>query len=57
VMVNKSLCIHCYMCVAACPTQSFFRHAENLPPFKCIACGACTKSCPTGAIKIVQDKE
>ena len=53
VILNKSLCIGCLMCVAVCPVQAM-RFTENVyNPFKCIACGICTKTCPAEAIKIV----
>ena len=53
VILNKSLCIGCLMCVAVCPVQAM-RFTENVyNPFKCIACGICTRTCPAEAIKIV----
>ncbi len=52
VILHKSLCIGCLMCVAACPNNSM-RYAKSVyNPFKCIACGICTKSCPAEAIEI-----
>ena len=53
VILNKSLCIGCLMCVAVCPVQAM-RFTENVyNPFKCIACGICTRTCPAEAIEIV----
>jgi len=53
VILNKSLCIGCLMCVAACPINAM-RFVENVyNPFKCIACGICTRTCPAEAIEIV----
>ena len=53
VILNKSLCIGCLMCVAVCPIQAM-RFTENVyNPFKCIACGICTRTCPAEAIEIV----
>lgn len=57
VMIDKKLCIGCYMCIAACPTGSMFRHQGDTAPFKCVACGHCTKTCPSSAIRIAQEKE
>ncbi|MDZ4182451.1 MAG: 4Fe-4S binding protein, partial [Candidatus Cloacimonadaceae bacterium] len=56
VMVNKKLCIGCYMCVGVCPTNSMLTRPGAIYPFKCIACGACTKSCPADAIRITQEQ-
>ena len=51
-MINKTLCINCLACVAACPTATMMTWRGGLVPFKCIACDACAKECPTGALKI-----
>lgn len=55
VMLNKTLCIGCLMCMGVCPTDSMRTVLGEQNPFKCNACGACAKSCPTEAIKIEQD--
>ena len=57
IMVDKKLCIGCYMCIAACPTGSMFSYQRDVTPFKCVACGACTKACPADAIKISKSRE
>jgi ferredoxin len=56
VLINKSLCINCFACVAACPIGAMRRHPEEITPFKCIACGTCAKECPVDALKIQQEE-
>ncbi len=56
VMLNKSLCIGCYACVAICPTDTMMTYHNLIVPFKCTACGACAKECPSGALEIVEEE-
>ena len=57
VMVNKKLCVGCFMCVGFCPTLSMCRAPGQRVPFKCTSCGLCVKSCPVGALEIVEDEQ
>ena len=54
VMVNKSSCVGCFMCIGFCPTLSMRRAQGQKEPFKCVSCGACTRTCPKGAIKMAK---
>jgi ferredoxin len=54
VVVNKKLCVGCYICVGFCPTLSMMHHPELREPFKCIACGACTRACPEKALEVTE---
>lgn len=42
-------CIHCGICVKACPMGSIDAADETLVPGVCIKCQACVKKCPTKA--------
>jgi len=52
VMIKKSICVGCYICVGYCPTLSMRTHPDLKEPFKCVACGICTKACPEKALEI-----
>ena len=52
VMLSKSDCTGCLICIAECPTGSMHYLIEENAPFKCIACGACAKKCQVSAIKL-----
>ena len=54
VMINKSKCVGCYICVGYCPTLSMKTHPDLREPFKCVACGACVKACPEKALEIAE---
>jgi Fe-S-cluster-containing hydrogenase component 2 len=56
VMVNKKLCVGCFMCVGFCPTLSMHRAPGRAEPFKCTSCGLCAKACPTQALAIVEEE-
>jgi carbon-monoxide dehydrogenase iron sulfur subunit len=56
VMINRTLCIHCFACVAVCPIQAMRSHPDLLVPFKCIACGQCAEQCPSKALEIVTEE-
>ena len=48
-------CIHCHLCLAACPNQALSIQEKPLPhirinKLKCSCSGGCAKACPTGAL-------
>jgi anaerobic carbon-monoxide dehydrogenase iron sulfur subunit len=52
VMIKKSICVGCYICVGFCPTLSMFFHPDLKEPFKCVACGLCVKPCPEKVLEL-----
>ena len=54
VILNKSVCVGCLICVGFCPPLSMMQHPELREPFKCVACGACTKTCPEKALALAE---
>lgn len=48
-IVDVTICTHCGICVAGCPTQAIADDCQTVDPAKCIKCCACVKSCPQGA--------
>ena len=52
VMIDKKLCVGCYMCIGFCEKGAFERHTGWLEPYKCTACGICVKACPHAALEI-----
>ncbi len=52
---DDSLCIHCGVCTALCPTTALQVNVNSrLVEFKaqeCISCGLCTKTCPLHAMQ------
>ncbi len=55
VMIDRKICVGCYMCVAWCDKDAFERAAGRLEPYKCTACGICVKVCPHAALEIVDE--
>ena len=53
VVIDKSLCVGCYMCIGFCEKNAFQRSPNWLEPYKCTACGLCVKACPHSALEIV----
>jgi len=53
VMIDKQLCVGCYMCIGFCEKGAFERNPGWLEPYKCTACGICVKACPHAALEIV----
>jgi Fe-S-cluster-containing hydrogenase component 2 len=53
VMIDKHLCVGCYMCIGFCEKGAFQRHQGWLEPYKCTACGICVRACPHAALEIV----
>lgn len=56
VVCDKQKCVHCGLCVSACPVDAFkvdFKTREvTFQKQKCIACGICVDICPYGAMSI-----
>jgi ferredoxin len=54
---DESLCIHCGVCTAICPTRSLELNLETrlvaFDPETCSSCGMCTKVCPVKAMEIL----
>ncbi|HRY45651.1 MAG TPA: 4Fe-4S binding protein [Thermoanaerobaculia bacterium] len=57
ILLDKKLCVGCYMCVGFCEKDVFERNPEWLEPYKCISCGICVKVCPRAALEIVDVPE
>ena len=57
VMLDKQLCVGCYMCVGFCDKGAFERNPGWLEPYKCTSCGICVKACPHTALEIVDAPE
>ena len=55
VLIDKKLCVGCYMCIGWCDKGAFERTSEWLEPYKCTSCGICVKVCPHGALSIVDE--
>jgi len=53
VMIDRKLCVGCYMCVGFCEKGAFERLPDSLVPYKFTACGICVKACPHAALTIV----
>lgn len=54
VMIDKKLCVGCYMCIGFCEKEIFERNPEWVEPYKCTSCGICVKACPHAALEIVE---
>lgn len=57
VMLDKGLCVNCYVCVGFCERGAFQRLPERMEPYKCTACGICVKACPLGALAVSEVPE
>lgn len=57
VMLDKSLCVGCYVCIGFCEKEVFERNPEWVTPYKCTSCGICVKACPHAALEIVDVPE
>jgi Fe-S-cluster-containing hydrogenase component 2 len=55
VMINKKICVGCYVCVAWCDKDAFERAPGWVEPYKCTSCGICVKACPHAALEIVDE--
>ena len=52
VVIDKMLCVGCYLCVGICEKGAFERLEGWLEPYKCTACGICVKACPHAALAV-----
>ncbi len=57
VVIDKKVCVGCYMCMGFCEKEIFERNPEWTEPYKCISCGICVKACPHAALEIVDVPE
>ncbi len=57
VMIDKKLCVGCYMCIGFCEKGIFERNPQWVTPYKCTSCGICVKACPHGALEILEVPE
>jgi carbon-monoxide dehydrogenase iron sulfur subunit len=55
VMINKKVCVGCYVCVAWCDKDAFERAPGWVEPYKCTSCGICVKACPHAALEMVDE--
>jgi carbon-monoxide dehydrogenase iron sulfur subunit len=58
IALRESYCIHCRMCVQACPFGSISYDAVSGTVEKCDLCGGnpnCVQFCPTGALEFIDD--
>lgn len=55
VMIDKKICVGCYMCVAWCDKDVFERAPGWVEPYKCTSCGVCVKACPHAALSLVEE--
>ena len=53
---DENSCMHCGMCLAACPRGSLFmnrkEHKVNFDVESCSACGLCARVCPVNAMSV-----
>lgn len=54
VMIDKAVCVGCFMCVGFCPTLSMRVAPGAREPFKCVSCGACAKACRNCALALTE---
>ncbi len=54
VLLDKKICVGCYMCIGFCEQFAFQRIPGRMEPNKCIACGICVKACPLNALTIAE---
>ena len=54
IMLDKRLCVSCYVCVGFCEQGAFQRRPDRMEPYKCTACGVCVKACPNGALSVAE---
>jgi len=57
VILDKQLCVGCYMCIGFCDKEIFERNPDWVTPYKCTSCGICVKACPHAALEIVDVPE
>lgn len=57
ILLDKRLCVNCYVCVGFCEKGAFQRLPERMEPYKCTACGICVKACPNGALSVAEVPE
>ena len=57
ILLDKRLCVSCYVCVGFCERGAFQRLPGRMEPYKCTACGICVKACPQGALTVAEVPE
>jgi Fe-S-cluster-containing hydrogenase component 2 len=57
VMIDKKVCVGCFVCLGYCEKNIFERAPGMVEPYKCTACGLCVKACPHAALEIVDVPE
>ena len=57
VILNKTVCVGCFMCIGFCEKEAFMHNSDWITPHKCTSCGICVKVCPHGALSIVDVPE
>lgn len=54
---DPGLCVHCGVCVRACPTNNISMERGELPVWgrNCVICGTCAEVCPEAAVRCPYD--
>lgn len=59
--IDREKCIHCWLCIRACPDQAIGIDKETKTPSiwlgRCTFCGECAEACPTKAIMMTKEFE
>jgi Fe-S-cluster-containing dehydrogenase component len=54
VVLERSKCIGCKLCVDACPVKAVFWNQEANKPNICVHCGYCVDYCPYDILELKQ---
>ena len=52
VKVDRSICIRCGKCAAACPVDAIYIAPEDDMPYVCLQCGRCVQFCPQECLEM-----